>query len=153
MATTRSRRSCSATARLRAAMAASRPERGGPAAVRGAGARAGGAVGVGERPGGAGLGRVDGDDAEVLGSDGLGVRGEQAVGLAEVLAAVGAAASGSRAGLHGRGLREWLRVDTTPAWRPTGGRRREEIYSLSKNFARYQRATSVERRSRGYAYR
>jgi hypothetical protein len=29
-------------------------------------------------------------------------------------------------------------VDTTPAWRPTGRRRREESSSLSKNFARYQ---------------
>src|SRR5262249_7646229 len=65
-----------------------------------------------------------------------------AVGLAEVLAAVGAASSGSRAGLHGWGLRGWLRVDTTPAWRPTGARRREEFLSLSKNFARYQRATT-----------
>src|SRR5690242_14321538 len=98
------------------------------------------AVEVGEQPVGAGLGRVDGDDAEVFGPDGLDPRGEQAVGLAEVLAAVGAAASGSRAALHGWGLRGWLRVDTTPAWRPTGRRRREEIYSLSKNFARYQRA-------------
>src|SRR5262249_49013538 len=71
-------------------------------------------------------------DAEVLGSDGLDARGEQAVGLAEVLAAVGAAAAGSRAGLHGWGLREWLRVDTTSAWRPTGARGREEFRSLSK---------------------
>jgi hypothetical protein len=68
------------------------------------------AVEVGERPGGAGLGAVDGDDAEVLGSDGLDARGEQAFGLAEVLAAVGAAAPGSRAGLHGWGLRKRPRV-------------------------------------------
>ena len=52
------------------------------------------AVEVGEHPVGAGLGRVDGDDAEVLGSDGLDARGEEAVGFAEVLAPVGAAASG-----------------------------------------------------------
>ena len=86
------------------------------------------AVEVGEQPVGAGLGRVNGDDAEVLGADGLDARGEQAVGLAEVLAAVGAAASGSRAGLHGFGLREWLRVDTTPAWRPTGGAEEKSFF-------------------------
>jgi len=99
------------------------------------------AVEGGEPPGGAGLGRVDGDDAEVLGSDGLDARGEQAVGSAEVLAPVGAAAAGSRAGLQGWVLRERPRVYLPPAWRPTGGRRREEFFSLSKNFARYQRAT------------
>src|SRR5690242_3867996 len=66
------------------------------------------AIEVGEQPGGAGLGRVDGDDAEVLGPDGLDARGDQAVGLAEVLAAVGAAAAGSRAGLHGWVLRKRL---------------------------------------------
>jgi hypothetical protein len=69
------------------------------------------AVEVGEQPGGAGLGAVDGDDTEVLRADGLDARGEQAVGLAEVLATVGtAAAAGSRAGLHGWVLRERPRV-------------------------------------------
>src|SRR5262249_56275250 len=65
----------------------------------------GAAVGVGDPAGGAGLGRVDGDDAEVLGPDGLGARGREAVGLAEVLTPVGAAAPSSRAGLHGWDLR------------------------------------------------
>ena len=98
------------------------------------------AVEVGEQPGGAGLGAVDGDDAEVLGSDGLDARGQEASGFTEVLAPVGTAAAGSRAGLHGWVLQKRPRVYLPPAWRPTGGRRREEIFSLSKNFARYQRA-------------
>jgi hypothetical protein len=68
------------------------------------------AVEVGEQPGGAGLGAVDGDDAEGLGADGLDARGQEASGFAEVLAAVGAAAAGSRAGLHGWVLRKRPRV-------------------------------------------
>src|SRR5262245_51755773 len=99
------------------------------------------AVEVGEQPVGAGLGRVDGDDAEVLRSDGLDAGGQEAFGFAEVLAPVGAAA-GSRAGLHDWVLRERPRVYLPPAWRPTGGRRREE-FSLSKNFARYQRGSKA----------
>src|SRR5262249_28074118 len=91
------------------------------------------AVEVGEQPVGAGLGRVDGDDAEVLGSDSLDARGEQAVGLAEVLAAVGAAASGWRAGLHGWGLRGWLRVDTTPSMEAHwSAQKRRESFSLKE---------------------
>src|SRR6516164_10334758 len=86
------------------------------------------AVEVGEQPGGAGLGAVDGDDAEGLGSDGLDARGQEAFGFAEMLTPVGAAAPGSRAGLHGWVLRKRLRVYLPSAWRPTGGRRREEFF-------------------------
>src|SRR5262249_8115316 len=90
------------------------------------------AIEVGEHPVGAGLGRVDGDDAEVLGADRLDARGQEAAGLAEVLAPLGAAGPASCARAHGWYLRKRLRVYSTPPWRPTGGRRREEIYSLSR---------------------
>jgi hypothetical protein len=75
---------------------------------------------------------VDGDDAEVLGADGLDARGQEAAGFAEVLTPVGAAAPGSRAGLHGWVLRKrpWVYLPST--WRPTGGRRREEFFSLKE---------------------
>ena len=88
-------------------MAASNPE---PVVLDGGQGDEGAAVEVGEQPGGAGLGRVDGDDAEVLGADGLDARGQEPVGFAEVLAPVGAAAPGSRAGLHGWVLRKRPRV-------------------------------------------
>jgi hypothetical protein len=55
------------------------------AGVRDGGQRdEGAAVEVGERPGGAGLGAVDGDDAEGLGPDGLDARGQEAIGFSGV---------------------------------------------------------------------
>ena len=91
------------------------------------------AVEVGEQPGGAGLGAVDGDNAEVLGSDGLDARGQEAFGFAEVLAPTGAAAPGSRAGLHGWVLRMRLGGGHNPSmeahWR---AQKRRDLFSLKE---------------------
>jgi hypothetical protein len=63
---------------------------------------------------------------------------EDAVRFAEVAALGRPTRATWFAWTHEWVLQKSLRVNSTPAWKPTDLSRREEIFSLNKNFARYQ---------------
>ena len=91
------------------------------------------AVEVGEQPVGAGLGGIDGDDAEVLGADGLDARGEDAVGFAEVDDRI----VSTPVCTHGWDLQEEAEGQLkTPAWESHWSKQKRRDFFLK--VARYQ---------------